>query len=138
MPAVGGGRRPDRPSPARPPGAPRDLGRGIKVSRAVHPGRPGGTPVSTAATVALAAAAALITLWLGALGQAGGVGSQAPAELSGSLAVVRVQAGETLQALAVRVAPGLDAGRVMAEIRDLNGLESVAVQAGQTLIAPVG
>ena len=54
------------------------------------------------------------------------------------LAVVQVQAGETLQQLAGRVAPDAPASQVMARIRDLNKLDSAALDAGQTLIAPIG
>jgi len=54
------------------------------------------------------------------------------------LAVVRVQTGENLQHLAARVAPDAPLARVVARIRELNNLDSAALDAGQTLIAPVG
>jgi predicted Zn-dependent protease len=54
------------------------------------------------------------------------------------LAVVQVQAGETLQQLAQRVAPGTSAAQTVDRIRDLNKLDSAAIDAGQTLIAPLG
>ena len=54
------------------------------------------------------------------------------------LAVVQVQAGETLQQVAHRVAPDAPVGHVVERIRELNQLESVALDAGQTLIAPIG
>jgi predicted Zn-dependent protease len=88
--------------------------------------------------VALAGAAALITLWLGSLAQFSGQRATAPMPTPDQLAVVQVQAGETLQHLAGRVAPDSPATQVVDRIRDLNHLDSAAVDAGQTLIAPVG
>ncbi len=132
--------RPARPFPAhrargaRPAVAPlRYRGTGIAVSRAAH----GHRPVGTAVTLALAATAALITLWLGALANFSGDRAAAPAAVPERLTVVQVQAGETLQQLAGRVAPEAPAGQVVDRIRDLNQLDSAAVDAGQTLIAPV-
>ena len=124
-----------RPTSARPAVAPlRYRGTGIAMSHAPHARR----PVSTAVTIALAGMAALITLWLGSLAQFSGDRAAAPAQAPDQLAVVQVQAGETLQDLALRVAPGASAVQIAERIRDLNNLDSVAVDAGQTLIAPVG
>mgnify|MGYP003474545521 FL=1 len=123
-----------RPAPARPAVAPlRYRGTGTTVSRAAHPRK----PVSTTVTVALAGLAALITLWLGCLAHFSGT-EAAPAALPDQLAVVQVQAGETLQQLAGRVAPDAPAGQVMQRIRELNKLDSASLDAGQTLIAPLG
>jgi predicted Zn-dependent protease len=94
--------------------------------------------VSTAVTVSLAALAALITLWLGSLANFSGNSSAAPVAVPDQLAVVQVQAGETLQQLAQRVAPGVSAAQTVDRIRDLNKLDSSAIDAGQTLIAPLG
>jgi hypothetical protein len=138
-PAVPARRRPAgprayRPHPARPAIAPLQYrGTGVAFSRAPH-ARP---PVSTAVTIALAGAAALITLWLGLVGQFSG-SPDAAEQLPDQLAVVQVQAGETLQQLAGRVAPDAPAGQVMQRIRDLNKLDSASLDAGQTLIAPIG
>jgi hypothetical protein len=124
-----------RPTPARPAVAPlRYRGTGIALSNASHTRR----PVSTAVTISLAGLAALITLWLGSLAHFSGDRSAAPARTPDQLAVVQVQAGETLQQLAARVAPGASAVQMAERIRDLNKLDSVAVDAGQTLIAPIG
>ncbi len=124
-----------RPGPVRPGVAPLHYrGSGVAVSQAVHRRR----PVSTGVTVALAGAAALITLWLGSLAHLSGHESAAPAQLPDRLAVVQVQAGETLQQLAGRVAPDAPIGQVVDRIRDLNHLESAMVDAGQTLVAPIG
>ncbi|GAY15995.1 hypothetical protein MSZK_27210 [Mycobacterium sp. shizuoka-1] len=108
-------------------------GTGVAVSRAPH----GRRTVSTAVTLALAGAAALITFWLGMVGHFSGAPAAAE-QLPDQLAVVQVQAGETLQQLAGRVAPDAPAGQVMARIRDLNKLDSASLDAGQTLIAPIG
>ena len=124
-----------RPGPARPAVAPlRYRGSGVAMSKAPHTRR----SVSTTVTVALAAIAALITLWLGSLAHFSGDRAGAPTSIPDQLAVVQVQAGETLQHLAGRVAPDSPVGDVVDRIRDLNNLDSAAVDAGQTLIAPVG
>jgi predicted Zn-dependent protease len=96
-------------------------------------------PLSPAATAALALLAALITGWLGLVAHFGAaaVADDASA-VPEQLAVVRVQSGESLQDLAARVAPGTPTGRVADRIREINGLDSVALEAGQTLIAPIG
>lgn len=126
--------RPQRPAPARPVVAPlRYRGTGVAVSRAVHTRR----PVSTVATLALAALAAGITVWLGSIAHLSSDRSSVPVSIPDQLAVVEVQAGETLQQLAARVAPDAPAGQIVERIRDLNKLDSVAVDAGQTLIAPM-
>jgi predicted Zn-dependent protease len=52
--------------------------------------------------------------------------------------VVQVQPGENLQRLAARVAPDAPVAGVVERIRELNDLDSAALDAGQTLIAPVG
>ncbi len=111
----------------------RHRGIGVRMSRAPHRrGR-----ITPATTVLLALVAAGITVWLGLVAQFGGVlGVSAPTP--DRLAVVQVQAGETLQQVAGRVAPDAPVAQVVNRIRELNQLDSVAVDAGQTLIAPVG
>lgn len=124
-----------RPRPNRPAVAPlRHHGSGVRVSQAAHTRR----PVSTAVSIALAGMAALITLWLGFLAHVSGDRVPAPAQQSDRLAVVQVRAGETLQQLAGRVAPDAPTGQVVQRIRELNKLDSAALDAGQTLIAPLG
>ncbi len=121
-----------RPRSRRPSGAPmRHRGTGVLVSRASHR-----RPITPTTTVILALIAAAITLWLGLVGQFGGVvGSEA--EIPGRLAVVQVHSGESLEHVAERVAPDAPVADVVERIRELNKLESVALDAGQTLIAPV-
>ncbi|MFV0494416.1 hypothetical protein [Mycobacterium sp.] len=130
------------PSPSRPGASPmRYPGTGVAMSTAAH--RQG--PVSVAATLGLALAAGVITLWLGLMANFGNLVSgdiADPAEpaspVPAALAVVRVEPGESLQNLASRVAPAAPVDEVVETIRGLNALASNAVVAGQTLIAPVG
>jgi hypothetical protein len=118
----------------RPSGAPLGYrGTGVLMSRASHRRR----PITPATTVLLALVAGGITLWLGLVAQLGGP-SESPVEMPTRLSVVHVQAGETLQHIAHRVAPDVPVGHVVDRIRELNKLETSAVQAGQTLIAPIG
>lgn len=131
-----GSARAGRPGPAGPAIAPlRYTGTGISMSRAVHQPR---RTVSTTVTVALAALAALITVWLGSIAHFSSDRAAMAASVPEQLAVVQVQAGETLAQLAARVAPDSPSVEIVERIRDLNKLASVAVDAGQTLIAPVG
>lgn len=132
----------DRPAPhgpgrRRPAGAPPRYRTAVLMSTAPHRRR----PITPATTVTLALLAAVITVWLGLVAQFGqmtaGTGA-APARIPDRLAVVRVDAGESLQHLASRVAPGAPVSQVAQRIRELNGLDSPALAAGQTLIAPVG
>lgn len=137
IPAAPAGRRtvdPRRPRAGRPAGAPlRHRGNGVLMSRASHRRR----PITPATTVLLALLAAGITVWLGLVANLGGVAGRqesVPAEL----AVVQVQTGESLHQVAQRVAPDAPVGAVVERIRELNRLDSAALDAGQTLIAPVG
>jgi hypothetical protein len=108
-------------------------GTGVMMSRASHRRR----PITPATTVVLALIASGITVWLGLVAQLGGVtGGEAP--VPDRLAVIQVQTGETLQQVAHRVAPDAPVGQVVDRIRELNELDSVALDAGQTLIAPIG
>ena len=127
-----------RPRPVRPVNpAPRYRGTGIRVSRAVHTRRPA-KQVTPVTVVGLALLAALITVWLGAVAQFGQTVRDASAPVPDQLAVVQVQTGETLARLATRVAPQAPVNSVVERIRELNELDSPAIAAGQTLIAPVG
>ncbi|MDT7761098.1 MAG: hypothetical protein QOC63_518 [Mycobacterium sp.] len=122
-----------RPRSSRPGGAPlRYRGTGVLMSRTSHRRR----PITPATTVVLALIASAITVWLGLVAQFGGVtGGDAP--VPDRLAVIQVQTGETLQQVAHRVAPDAPMGQVVERIRELNHLDSVALDAGQTLIAPI-
>lgn len=111
-------------------------GTGLAVSAASHRTEPLRT-VSTPVTVALAGLAALITVWLSLLAQAGGGHVTSVPQPAEQLAVVYVQDGETLESLAGRVAPDSPVDRFVDRIRDLNELSSPTVVAGQSLIAPI-
>ena len=128
-----------RPGPSRPAGAPtRYYGTGVAMSVAPHRTR----PVTLATTVGLALLAGIITLWLGLVANLGqmvnGDSGGSAARVPDRLAVVRVEAGESLQDVAHRVAPDAPAHQVAERIRELNDLNSPTLVAGQTLIAPVG
>ena len=116
----------------------RYYGTGVAVSVAPHRRR----PVTLLTTVGLALVAGAITLWLGLVANLGQLangdsgGSSAP--VPDRLAVVRVEAGESLQDVAHRVAPDAPARQVADRIRELNDLNTPSLAAGQTLIAPVG
>ncbi|WP_442928995.1 LysM peptidoglycan-binding domain-containing protein [Mycobacterium sp. MS1601] len=128
------GRR--RPTEIRPAGAAvRQRGTGVRVSRTPH--RRGRT-ITPVTTVGLALLAAMITVWLGAVAQFGEAIQGATAPTPSKLAVVQVQSGETLQTVAARIAPQAPIGQTVQQIRELNQLDGAAVNAGQTLIAPVG
>ena len=124
-----------RPKPDRPAVAPlRYHGGGVRMSQVPHTRR----PVSTSVSIALAGLAALITVWLGFLAHFSGDRAATPVHVPDTLAVVQVQSGESLQQLAGRIAPQTPVAQVVAEIRELNKLDSASVDAGQTLIAPIG
>ncbi|MGA7051147.1 MAG: LysM peptidoglycan-binding domain-containing protein [Mycobacterium sp.] len=128
------------PGPTRPAGAPMGYrGSGVAMSVAPH----GRRPVTLATTVGLALLAGVITLWLGLVAHFGQLANGDPATRSAAhvpdtLAVVRVEPGESIQDVAARVAPDAPAPQVVQRIRELNDLGSPALVAGQTLIAPVG
>lgn len=112
-------------------------GTGVLMSRASSHRR---RPITPAATVVLALIAAAITVWLGLVAQLGAPVDAADTTTSvpSRLAVVQVQSGESLQQLAQRIAPDAPMSAMVESIRELNELDSAAVDAGQTLIAPVG
>lgn len=127
-----------RPGPSRPSvAATRYYGTGVVMSAAPHRKR----SVTWATTVGLALAAGAITLWLGLVANVGqllnGDSASSDTHLSGRVAVVRVEAGESLQDVAHRVAPDAPVRQVAERIRELNDLNSPSLVAGQTLIAPV-
>ncbi|MBW0017882.1 MAG: LysM peptidoglycan-binding domain-containing protein [Mycobacterium sp.] len=127
-----------RPGPPRPAGAPpRYHGTGVAMSTAPHRTR----PIRLATTVGLALAAGVITLWLGMVAHLGEVinsDANSTPVVPTKLSLVRVEAGESLQDLAARVAPGVPIRQEAERIRELNSLQSPTLAVGQTLIAPVG
>ncbi|MHA3022425.1 LysM peptidoglycan-binding domain-containing protein [Mycobacterium sp. BMJ-28] len=124
-----------RPQVRRPGGTPMShRGTGVLMSRASHRRR----PITPVTTVVLALIAAAITVWLGLVAQVGGGVDETAVQVPTRLSVVQVEAGETLAHVAERVAPDAPVNSVMDRIKELNKLESSAVLAGQTLIAPIG
>ncbi|RFZ55277.1 hypothetical protein MSS2_02315 [Mycobacterium marinum] len=131
-----------RVRPSRPAVAPLSYrGTGVALSATAHRRR----PASVATTVGLALLAAIITLWLGLVAHFGEMANGGSANVSpissgvpDRLAVVRVDAGESLQDVAARVAPDAPVRQVVERIRELNALGSSVPASGQTLIAPVG
>jgi hypothetical protein len=123
-----------RPASSRPAGSPLHYQRtGVLMSRASHRRR----PITPLTTVLLSLVAAAITVWLGLVAQLG-ASADPVKQMPSQLAVVQVQTGESLQQLAQRIAPDAPVGAVVDQIRELNQLHTAAVDAGQTLIAPVG
>lgn len=124
-----------RPQVRRPAGAPLGYrGTGVLMSRASHRRR----PITPATTVVLALIAAAITVWLGLVANVGGSVTETSVQVPTRLSVVQVQSGETLQHVAQRVAPDAPVDSVVDRIRELNKLDTAAVAAGRTLIAPIG
>ncbi|WFN94494.1 LysM peptidoglycan-binding domain-containing protein [Gordonia sihwensis] len=74
-------------------------------------------------------------VWLLALVGAGYQDAATP-ESPAATHVVYVRSGESLTALAERIAPELPSAGVIAQLRDLNGLETSGLHVGQALIAP--
>lgn len=125
------------PRPVRPEVVgPRYRRTGVAVSRAPHRRGPA-RRITPLTVVGLAISAALITVWLGAVAQFG-EGVRASQQVPERLAVVQVQSGETLAHVAARVAPEAPVHSVVDRIRELNELDAAGIDAGQTLIAPVG
>lgn len=123
-----------RPEAAAKRGGGHGGGNGVAAGRGPHRRR----AITPATTAMLAMLAALITVWLGLIAQFGAAAADESAPVTERLGVVRVEPGENLQHLAARVAPDSASGRVADRIRELNGLDSARVDAGQTLISPLG
>ncbi|EGD54019.1 peptidoglycan-binding lysin domain-containing protein [Gordonia neofelifaecis NRRL B-59395] len=74
-------------------------------------------------------------VWLLAIVGAGYQDAATPAT-PGATQVVYVRSGESLSALAERIAPSLPTDGVIAQLRELNGLETSGLHVGQAIIAP--
>lgn len=114
---------------------------GLPVARARHVARAPRPPVTlTRRGRLLLTVLSLLTLVAVAVLATGGVPASAGSE-PGSAATaerVTVRPGDTLWAIALREAPGVDPRQTVDAILDLNALESSAVQAGTVLLVPAG
>ena len=114
---------------------------GLPVTRARHVARAPRPPVTlTRRGRLLLTVLSLLTLVAVAVLATGGVPASAGSE-PGSAATaerVTVRPGDTLWAIALREAPGVDPRQTVDAIVDLNALESSAVQAGTVLLVPAG
>ena len=114
---------------------------GLPVTRARHVARAPRPPMTlTRRGRLLLTMLSLLTLVAVAVLATGGVPASAGSE-PGSAATaerVTVRPGDTLWAIALRQAPGVDPRQTVDAILDLNALESSAVQAGTVLLVPAG
>ncbi len=101
--------------------------------------RPSSVPSRARARVrvALAGVFLLAVLAGGAFGFASVVGADGPT-VPTQTGVAQVHQGETLSAVAARVAPQAQRAAMVRRIVQLNGLSGVSVRAGQTLVVPMG
>jgi hypothetical protein len=122
-PGTGRVHRPVGPARLRPVGARvvRPAGGGLRLTRR-------GRLVAAMATVLIA----VLTL-VGVASRVGSLSESAPVPASAPAQVV-VAPGETLWSIAERVAPERDPRTVVARIRQLNGMSTGDVRAGQTLL----
>lgn len=117
---------------------------GLPVARARHVARAQRPPVTLTRRgrllLTVLSLLSLLTLVAVAVLATGGVPASAGSE-PGSAATaerVTVRPGDTLWAIALREAPGVDPRQTVDSILDLNALESSAVQAGTVLLVPAG
>ena len=88
-------------------------------------------------TVALLVLATVALFVVFALGRASVHAAQPGAQpTTATPVVVTVQPGETLWSIATRIAPNADPRATIRSIRELNGLSTGAVQAGQRIVLP--
>jgi hypothetical protein len=122
-PGTGRVHRPAGPVQLRPVGARvvRPAGGSLRLTRR-------GRLVAAAATLLIA----VLTL-VGVASRVGSLSESSPVPASAPAQVV-VAPGETLWSIAARVAPERDPRTVVARIRDLNGMSTGDVRAGQTLL----
>ena len=116
----------------RPAGVPSSRrGTGARVSSAVHE-RSRSQAASNAWMVAIFAAVLFVVGGAAILVRGIGV-----VDTTTSVAVVEVQAGDTIGSIAAHNAPGLSVGAVVGQIRSMNGMAGGQLEVGQTLRVPV-
>ena len=120
----------------RPPGQFVEYG-SVPMSRSAA--RPSSVPSKARVRfrVALASVFVVAVLVGGAFGLASVVGADATT-VPTQTGVAQVHQGETLSAVAARVAPQARRVATVRRIVQLNGLSGVSVRAGQTLVVPTG
>jgi LysM repeat protein len=84
----------------------------------------------------LAAVPAVIALSAAVIGGGAALASRDAGAPAGSFSTVTVTAGDSLWSIAEDIAPGRDPRDVVDEIVRLNALDSVVVQAGQSIAIP--
>ena len=88
-------------------------------------------------TIAVLVLATIALIAVFVLGRASVHAAQpTPTTKAATPAVVTVQAGDTLWTIATRIAPKSDPRATIRAIRELNGLSTGSVQAGQRLVLP--
>lgn len=105
------------------------------AGRPVAPAR-GGTHLTARGRAVLVAVLVLLLLAAFSLGRTVAEGSTS-VQPGVQVEETTVMPGETLWAVAQRIAPGQDPRPVVDQIRRLNGLSSAELQAGQQLLLPV-
>ena len=111
----------------------------------IDAGAPDGISRSTLRSVRLTRRGRLLVVLLLAglllaafsLGRAGSSLASTTAARPAPVSSTTVHRGETLWAVAQRIAPGSDPRPVIAQLRRLNHLDSAALQVGQQLVVPV-
>lgn len=84
----------------------------------------------------LAALPAVVALSVAVLGGGAALASRDVGAPAGSFETITVSHGDSLWTIAEEIAPGLDPRDVVDELVRLNALDSVGVQAGQSLAIP--
>lgn len=136
-----GGRRIDRRHPAglrRPAGERRPIGElGYERVPAVQPQR-GPHPIRRLEQARIGLATLAVTALLTAAAVCGllGIAQLRSPDAPAATQTVQVQPGESLTAVAQRVAPGEPVRDTVARIVELNGLHGAEVVAGRTLVVP--
>jgi Tfp pilus assembly protein FimV len=103
---------------------------------ASRPAAPARTRITRRGRLVLLVLSALILLAVISVGRAGSQAATAT-ETGPALQQTTVQPGETLWAVAQRIAPDNDPRQVVAQIRRINHLPSSSLRAGQQLLLPV-
>jgi hypothetical protein len=118
--------------------------RPVRVARPTEPARraerrvrsPRSVRLTRRGRLAVVAVLAVLLFAAFSLGRVGAEGSTSAAAAP-QLQIATVMPGETLWAVAKRIAPGQDPRPVVARIQQLNDLPGAGIRAGQQLVLPV-